>query len=121
MLLYAFAARNTRQVVELHVDWNIARGCLQQCEKLRFGVVESGVGHVVDERDADATSCRRTIARCRRRRWVGTRILPFQPMFRNAAAVYHQGHDGSPKHFPDRKTVLIQLARSGLGAFESLR
>jgi len=48
VLLHALATRDIGQVEKLYVDGKIAGSRLKQREKLRLGIFERGVRHVVD-------------------------------------------------------------------------
>ena len=53
MLHRLLGTGNAGQRVELHDDWKITGRVVQQAEKLKFGIFESGIRHIVDQRDPE--------------------------------------------------------------------
>ena len=52
MLLARFVAGKIGQREKLQADGEVAGGFAEEFEELKFGVFERGIGHVVDQRDA---------------------------------------------------------------------
>src|SRR5438445_5071099 len=92
-LLSPIAAGNLGQGVKLEMHRDTAGRSIEKFEKLRLGVFQRGVRHVVDERDLDTLSARAiTVGRCHRAQTVLAR-----PKRRNSTSIYHQWHDLPPQ------------------------
>src|SRR5439155_23779637 len=87
MRLTALTPRNTWQGIKLDVDGSPARCLVQQFEKLHFGVLEGGVGHIVHEPYLERFS---GVAVDRHYR---LRTLSFCPARRDPTTLNHYSHD----------------------------
>jgi hypothetical protein len=93
MPLARIASRKLRERVEFERKWNVAGGGFEKIEELDFGVFQSGVRHVVDQRDSESVRVVFPTAHGSR----GARAhLPRQKI-RNSPSVDCDRHPRSPK------------------------